>query len=314
MKWINLMSIAVVLAFALASAHQPTAVPAEALTVAARAAEQVRFGWRGPSKSRDTRIEEFVEAMSELEALVPGGAILDEEANLESKLLVIARDRAQHPERYAEIRRMYIEEPVAREAAMEKPTAHGDVYIGDIDEAHLAPEYRLAWEYELMMPLHASAQPKPVNLPLVAVQCLARIGDERSLTTIRVACQSAFDPENQHIPAIGRFSAVVEELLGGFRTPQAVAVAAEAIALKNAQLDVWSQASPESASVIQLYRYTPERISRTLELMSQSRPQITADIRTAIESATADGLTPEAQTALADIKAAAAEAFANDPP
>jgi len=290
--------------------------------LAAEAEVLVRAGWSfetdaggNDARTRAERATRFEHLVSEIASSLPTDAQIDETLGLNDKLLAIGRDRLLHRQEHAEIRRVYIDAPF-ESAFRGKPTADGSISAPSPHSAHAQPGYRLAWEYELLMPNRRSADGHhfPANFPRVAVTALAAIGDVRSLTSVRCVGEAAFDPRNTETDQIRRLHHMVFDLLTEFRSPQAVAVAAELIPLRNAQLDAWSRATPVSESLLQQQKYTRESFVRSFALVGQARPEVKDAVRSAIDAASAHGLSAEAQAALADIKAAAAEALGSEPP
>jgi hypothetical protein len=108
-----------------------------------------------------------------------------ESENIETKLLLIAWDRRQHPKRYETLRRAY-----AARVEDDRP------FVPALRAAHATELYRLAWEYTL---LHPHLERGLAFHGSTALEALEQLGNDASLVTLsyyfRGTCIG--DDENQ---------------------------------------------------------------------------------------------------------------------
>jgi hypothetical protein len=107
----------------------------------------------------------------------------DEGKDERAKFVAIALDQSAHPERYEELRRVYVDiRADSRRVAPGSPNLLGK---------HLSKDYRLAWEYFLLRP---PAGDYPDRFESRIIGAVAAIGDSASLPAIDSAIDATVQP------------------------------------------------------------------------------------------------------------------------
>jgi hypothetical protein len=94
---------------------------------------------------------------------------------IEKSLILMAHDRAKHPERYRELLKTYGQSGGGG-LRVPRPPA--------LNDAHLKPEYRCAWESLLLAPGHRVKGMMESNVPSRIVEAIGRIHVDNSLPVL----------------------------------------------------------------------------------------------------------------------------------
>jgi hypothetical protein len=181
--------------------------------------------------------------------------------SIEAKLLAIATDRQRHPERYREIRDIYMKDQPREWVSQSAPPPALE---------HSTEAYRLAWEMYLLTPQPADASPGYLES---AAEAVGLIANPASVVTLRHLIDISTQPNVEVTPAAAARQRLALRTLIRIPTPRAADVLLDAVAAIGRQQERASVASrwnPRAYAVDLLAVLPPQRMREWRALVGRA--------------------------------------------